>query len=157
MFHRRHHRCGLSLIELLVVVTLLGVFATAALMRFGRDTFGDTGARSQARLLSLAMLHAQRAAIRTGDSHGVVMQGPAAAATSWTVVRRRQDGSKVTVEGPHAVAERVRVSANASEMWFDFEGIGSQPFAAQLRGPNRSYTVHVEPWTRMIRTQESSP
>ena len=59
MLYRRTHRSGLSLIELLVVVTLLGVFATAALMRFGRDTFGDTGARSEARLLSLAMLHAR--------------------------------------------------------------------------------------------------
>ncbi len=157
MLKRRRLRSGLSLIELLGVVTLLGVFATAALMRFGRDTFGDTGARSEARLLSLAMLHAQRAAIRTGDPHGVVMQGPAAAATSWAIIGRRQDGSRVTVEGPHPVAERVRVSASASEIWFDFEGVGSQPFAAQLRGPNRSFAVQVEPLTRMIRTQEGSP
>ena len=53
MRKRRRSRLGLSLLELLVVVSLMGIFSSAAFMRFGRDVFGDSGARSQARKLSL--------------------------------------------------------------------------------------------------------
>lgn len=150
----RSRRSGLSLIELLVVITLLGIFATVVLMRFGRDTFADTGARGQARLVSLAMLHAQRAAIRTGDSHGVVFRGGTSKVDGWSVVHKLPDDRQVVIDGPHEIADGVKVAPNAAAIWFDFEGVGAQPFEATFRGKNRTYQVQVEPFTRMISTQE---
>ena len=156
MNNQRRRRPGLSLIELLVVVTLLGIFAGAAMTRSGRDVFADTGSRAESRLMSIAMLHAQRAAIRTGDPHGIVFQGPASSVVSWSIFQKRDDNSKVIVEGPHMIYENVDVSVSAAEMWFDFEGNGSQSFLVHLRGPNRAYQIQVEPLTRMIKTQDVS-
>ncbi|MGB7345747.1 MAG: prepilin-type N-terminal cleavage/methylation domain-containing protein [Pirellulaceae bacterium] len=153
----RRHRRGLSLLELLVVVTLMGVFASTAFMRFGRDIFGDSGARSVTRTVSLGLLQAQRAAIRTGDRHALIFQGPLANAISWTIIQETAGGSQVVISGPHTVADEVTMSCNQNEMWFDFEGAGSQMFAADISGPNRSYELRVEPLTRMIRTREVTP
>ena len=70
----------------------------------------------------MGLLHAQRAAIRTGDRHGVIMHGSSTNVQSWTVVRERRNGSTVVVDGPHAIPDEVVVSASSSAMWFDFEG-----------------------------------
>ncbi|QDT11429.1 prepilin-type N-terminal cleavage/methylation domain-containing protein [Planctomycetes bacterium K23_9] len=159
MNKKQLQRCrrGLSLLELLVVVTLMSIFASAAFMRFGRDVFGDTGARSESRTMSLALLQAQRAAIRSGDDHGLLTDGPASKITSWTVVQRRQDNSTVVIDGPHVIPDELSVSVSHNEMWFDFEGNGSQMFDVKLSGPHRKFQLRVEALTRMIRTFEVSP
>ncbi|MEZ6087597.1 MAG: prepilin-type N-terminal cleavage/methylation domain-containing protein [Pirellulaceae bacterium] len=149
-------RCGLSLLELLVVVSLLGIFSATALMRFGRDIFGDTGARSAARVLSLSMLHAQRAAIRTGNLHAVRLVSSDGKVSGWTVVEELPDTTQRIVDGPFTVAENITVKADGNEMWFDFEGNGNTSFSASIVGPNRAYSLTVEPLTQMIRTQEIS-
>lgn len=150
-------RRGLSLLELLVVVSLMGIFAATGMMRFGRDIFGDTGARSTARVLSLGLLQAQRAAIKTGDDHGVVVSGSLASATSWTVQHRLPDGTEIIIDGPHLIPDKVTMKASRADIWFDFEGNGTSVFTATLEGPNRSFEVQVQPLTRMIRTREVSP
>ena len=126
-------------------------------MRFGRDIFGDTGARSQARIVSLAMLQAQRAAIRTGDRHGLILQGPSSDATGWMIVQQRQDSSTLIVDGPHEYPEELTVSANRNDMWFDFEGNGSQLFEVTFTGPHRTFQLTAEPLTRMIHSEEVTP
>ncbi len=151
---RPQFRDALSLVELLVVVTMLGLFASAAMMRFGRDTFADSGARSESRLLSLTLLHAQRSAIRTGEMHGVVFQGGAASSMRWQVMKRDARGGLTAVDEEHDVAQGVSLTTDRHEIWFDFEGIGIVPFNARLAGVNRTYDVRVEPLTRMITTEE---
>ena len=123
-------------------------------MRFGRDIFGDTGARSVARVLSLSMLHAQRAAIRTGDFHAVRLQAANGKVANWVVIQKAANGSEQIIDGPFTIAQNITVKANADEIWFDFEGNGNDRFSATILGPNRTYALSVEPLTRMIRTQE---
>lgn len=147
----------MSLLELLVVVTLIGILSSVVLIRYGRDIFGDAGAKSETQILAQGIRHAQRAAIRTGDRHGLIVQGAASDITGWNIFRELSDGSRTLVDGPHLVTEEVTVSANASEMWFDFEGSGSSFFSAQLAGPNRQFEVKVEPFSRMIKTLEVTP
>lgn len=153
----RRRRCGLSLLELLAVVTLMGVISAAAAVRFGRDIFGDTGVRSGARTLSLAMLEAQRGAIRTGQTHGLQLYGPLNNASSWSVVRVEDDSSRTVVDGPHAIPKDYRVQVDASEVLFDFEGNGNTAFQADLFGPHRSWRISVFPLTRMIDSREVTP
>ena len=152
--HRVRCRRALTLIELIVVITLLGVFASAVMMRLGASVFADTGARIEARLMSNALLRSQRAAIQTGDTHGLIFHGPHSSVTGWSIFQRRPDGTRVTIEPTHHFASEVDVSTNHAEVEFDFEGNGTTTFHAKLTGPNRAYEVHVEPLTRMIRTRE---
>ena len=153
---RAVRRRGLSLLELLIVVTLMGILSSVVLMRFGRDIFGDAGAKSETQILAQGILHAQRAAIRTGDRHGVVIQGSEANVTAWNIMREFPDGSRTLVDGPHVVTEEVTVSTNAREMWFDFEGSGSSLFSIRLAGPNRVFALEIEPFSRMIQSRDIS-
>ena len=135
----------------------MGIFAAAAVSRFGRDILGDTGVRSGARMISLAILAAQRDAIRTGDSHGLEFQGSAKAVTSWTMVRLEKDGARQIVDGPYVVPIDYVVSVSADEVLFDFEGNGMNGFQADFHGPHRNWQVSVAPLTQMISSQEIKP
>ena len=141
----------MSLVELVVVITLMGVFAAAAMTRFSRGTLGDAGARSESRILANALLHAQQAAIRTGRPHGIVFAG--AKATRWETVERTLGGRSVMVDS-HDIANEVDVTVSRREIWFDFEGHGSEALRVNIRGPHREFQLEVVPLSRAIRTWE---
>ena len=154
---KRRSRFGMSLLELLAVIPLMGIFSAAAVTRFGRDIFGDTGVKSEARKISLGMLSAQRGAIRTGDRHGVVFDGSLSQATQWTVVRELSGGAREIVDGPHTIADDFSVSVDSDEIMFDFEGNGTSTFQCDLQGPHRSWRITILPLTRMIDSFEITP
>ncbi|MCA9136315.1 MAG: hypothetical protein KDB00_06145, partial [Planctomycetales bacterium] len=95
----------------------------------------------------------QRTAIRTGDPCGIVIQGTTTRATGWSIVRKVPGSSQVVVES-HLFASDVIVSATGNEMWFDFEGTGSELFQVRLEGTNRAYQIEVVPLSQMIHTEE---
>ena len=67
--HRRaNRRRGVTLLELLVVVTLMGTLSTVVVTRYGRDIFGDLGARSEAHRLSLDLQRAKSVTTPVTDS-----------------------------------------------------------------------------------------
>lgn len=148
---------GVSLLELIAVVTLMGVLGTAILTRLSRDILGDSGARSEARKLSLGMLEAQRAAIRTGNSHGVAFNGTTANATSWSIIQVDSLGTETLVEGPNSLPTDLAVSVSQARIMFDFEGNGSTAFDARLAGPHRVWQLRVAPLTQMIDSREITP
>ncbi len=147
-------RQGLSLLELVVVITLLGIFSAAAATRFGRDILGDVGVRGGARMLSLAILEAQRGAIRTGDRHAIEMNGSISNVTSFSVIRINNDGSRQVVDGPHEFPSDYRVSTNSKAAEFNFEGNGVASFVADFVGPHRKWRITVQPLTQMIDCRE---
>ncbi len=149
-----NHRRGMSLLELLAVVTLLGIFSTAVVARYGRSLFGDSGVRSGARMLSLGILEAQRGAIRTGNTHAILFQGTSSAVQSWSVIQIDPQGGRTLVDGPHEIPADYSLTVNTSEILFDFEGNGLDLLSAQFQGPNRRWELQVLPMTRMIQSQE---
>ena len=56
----------MSLLELMAVVTLMGIFATIAIARLGPTIFGDIGSQTDARRVGLVLLQAKRRAITAG-------------------------------------------------------------------------------------------
>ncbi len=150
-------RRGMSLLELLAVVALMGVFTAAVASRFGRDILGDVGVRGEARKLSLGMLEAKRCAVRTGDQHGIQLYGSTSDVTSWAVVRVHDDGSRTVVDGPFVVERDFTVKADRSELLFDFEGHAQSAFNANLVGPHRQWAIQIFPLTGMIDCQEVTP
>ncbi len=147
-------RYGVSLLELLAVLTLMGIMAAAAASRFDRSILGDTGVRSGARALSLGILQAQRAAIRTGDAHGIVFYGAKSNVSSWAVVRVMGNGARELVDGPYTIPGDYRVQVDTDEILFDFEGNGESTLLVDLIGPHRSWRISLFPLTRMIHSRE---
>lgn len=147
-------RQAVSLLELLAVMTLMGIFASVATMRLSRDVFGDTGARSEARRLSTGMLQAQRAAVRTGKPHVVVFHGSRHDVESWSIYQEENNGRRTLVDGPYEIRPEVEVSVDRQEIVFDFEGNGVPGAQVNLAGPHRRWRIQVMPLTRMIDSRE---
>jgi type II secretory pathway pseudopilin PulG len=143
-----------SLLELLAVIALLGIFATAVMSRYGRDLLGNTGIRSKASELSLSLLQAQRTAIKTGIPHGVLFRGSTSKVESWSVMRFENDGSQYLVDEVAPLTDDLQLSVSSDRIVFDFEGNGTSELQAKLTGPDRSWQVSVLPLTRMIDSHE---
>ncbi len=150
-------RLGVSLLELIAVVAILGVISAGVVSRFGRDAFGSVGVRGEARRLSLGLLEAQRCAIRTGDDHGIRTYGSTNSISAWEVVREYDDGSREVGDGPYSIPDDYQVQVDTSEIFFDFEGNGRSSFNVRLDGPKRYWQLRVFPLTRMIDCQEITP
>lgn len=150
-------RTGLSLLELLAVVSLMGVFTAAVASRFGRDILGDVGVRGEARRISLGMLEAKRTAIRSGETCGIEFSGPTSSITGWSVIRVLASGNREVVDGPFAIEKDFLVSADSKELLFDFEGHAQAALKAKLTGPHREWQIVVFPLTGMIDCSEVTP
>lgn len=140
MNRRTNERRGVTLLELLAVVTLLGIFASITMMRFGRSIFADFGARGETRAISLALLEAQRGAIKTGDNHYV--QFDATNAKSFSVLRVMDTGDRL-VDGPHALAADTVVTVSTTRMEFTFEGQALGDYNITLDGENWIWQLNV--------------
>ncbi len=110
-------RAGVTLVELMVVVALLGVLAALSSVQFDR-WMEDGRLKARVRGVADAFLLARAEALRTGDVHLVVMQ-QALGATSPVVVSR--DGSLASMdcsvgegEVVHALGEAPGVSWGTS-------------------------------------------
>ena len=73
---RTNRRRGVTLLELLVVVTLMGTLSTVVVTRYGRNIFSDMDARSEAHQLWLDLQHARSIAVRNGTAASVQFSQP---------------------------------------------------------------------------------
>jgi hypothetical protein len=110
--------------------------------------------RSKAKELSLSLLQAQRAAIKTGVSHGVLFRGSSSSVESWAVMRFEADGSQSLVDESAPLTDDYQLSVSSDRIVFDFEGNGTSELQARLSGPDRDWQVSVLPLTRMIDSRE---
>ena len=159
---RRHsQRRGVTLLELLVVVTLVGILSTAVVGRYGRAVFGDFGARTEGHQMWLDMQRARREAIRTGVPHTVHLMG--ASGGRWTGYRivagtaeQAAAGGGVTLGEPRVFAEELHVTGDSSTVEFDFEGQADRAVQLQLQGPHRQWQVRVLPLIGSVTVTETS-
>jgi len=145
---------GVSLLELLAVVTLIGILASVAIMRYGRTIFGDFGSQAEARILSLGLLQAQRAAVTSGDNHFV--QFDSLTPTSYRIFHREATGP-VLVDGPHILPAEVTATVSDTEMEFTFEGQALGAYVVTLAGDARSWRIDVIPINGAIRVTDTTP
>ena len=142
--YARCKRRGMTLLELLVVVVLMGIFAAVAMARFGPTLFSDFGSQSDARRLSLALLQAQRMSILSGDNHYLQFTIDNGHAVGFQIYRRASSGVEAAGEY-QAFSEKITVSASHPVAEFTFEGQSLAAYQFTLSGDHRHWQVNVVP------------
>lgn len=157
----RRHRRGVTLLELLVVVTLTGILSTAVIGRYGRAVFGDFGARTEAHQLWIDLQLARREAIRTGEPHTLLLTGPASG--PWTgyeiVTGTAEDaraGRGTSITEPRTFPAEMSAEGDSATIEFDFEGHASRAVTLLLRGPHRRWKVQVLPLVGAVSVTETT-
>ena len=155
MFRDKTRRRGVSLLELLVVITLLGIMASVAAMRFGRSLLSEFGAHAEARQLSLALLACQRAAVKTGDDHVLRLKRmDGGRALSYQILHNNA-GTLQLVDGPRSFPAMGPFAVHTATC----DSILKAPRGAyqiQLRGQPRRWQIDVVPVTGSIRVTDTS-
>lgn len=146
----------MSFLELAAVVAIVSLLTVTAIGTFGNATLSNGGAEGLARKLTLALNHARRATIATGDNHYVQLSPSSAAATSFALYRRIGSGS-VQVDASHAVPRDVTLSASHDVLEFGFDGAAMAGYSLDIAGKNRSWNITVVTLTGMPALAETTP
>ncbi len=141
--------------ELLVVVTLMGTLSTVVVTRYGRDIFGDIGARSDAQKLWIDLQHARGIAIRNGTVVSVILEKGSNGRYSGYRIAEGTGSRQVDVAEPSQFGSDINVTATAASVQFNFEGHATSTSTFHLKGPNRSWTLTVVPLSGSVRISET--
>ncbi len=156
MARRDIPRRAMSLLELIVVVAILGLVGVASISRYGHSAIGNGGAEGFARKLSLALVHARRSTISTGENHFLQLSPSSGNVTSFALFRRTGSGD-VQVDETRSVPQGVTVTSAATVLEFDFEGSALAGYSVSIAGPDRSWNVAVVILTGTVRVSETTP
>lgn len=118
---RWRQRRAFSLFELLAVVTVLGVVASMAVMKFGHDAYGTANAEGLVRRLALDISQARRRAIATGDDHYLQFNRVSGAVAGYALFRDASGGD-YQVDDTIAVPAGATVTTSADTWTYDFSG-----------------------------------
>lgn len=151
-------RRGVTLLELLAVVTIIGIIAAVGVARYGRSIFAEFGAGAVAREVSLDLLACHRAAIATGDDHFLRFVVSGGKAVSYRMMRDTGSGD-VAVDAAKVITDDVTVTITAptNDLNFRFEGQADAAYQIDITGNSRSYRVSVVPVNGAIHVTETTP
>ncbi|MDX1962084.1 MAG: GspH/FimT family protein [Pirellulales bacterium] len=151
-------RRGVTLVELLAVVVLLGIFGSLAMMRYGRAILGDFGAGADATKLANGLNYAKRTAIMSGNPHALqfIPSADGSVAVGGFQLVQLDDSLRqiAVVDGPFYFAPEVAVTSVLTQITFNFEGQSLQAASVTLAGPDISYQVTVQPINGGISTRK---
>jgi prepilin-type N-terminal cleavage/methylation domain-containing protein len=145
----------MNLLELLVVLTLIGIFAAVAAARLGPSPLQNFGAGADARRLALDLVQARRRAIATGDNHYLEFASIGGNVVGYTLYRRLSGGGVQAVDAYRTFAQQETVTASHVQAEFDFEGAALAAYQITFTGPGRTWQVSVVPATGAARVTES--
>jgi prepilin-type N-terminal cleavage/methylation domain-containing protein len=145
---------GLTLLELIVVLALIGIFAAVAAARLGTAPLKNFASHADARRLALDLLQARRRAIAYGDNHYLEFTSSGGQVVSYTLYRRLSGGGVEAVDEPREFPQQETVTASHAQAEFDFEGAALAAYQVTLAGPDRTWQVTVTPVTGAIRVTE---
>lgn len=143
-------RRGVTLLELVAVVTLMGVFAAVAASR-SNGFFADVTVRTQAETVAGLLHAAKRRAILTGTDSGLRFVESGGRITAFVPVER-SGAALVDTDAPLPTPEGIEVTCAQSELLFDFEGLASVSGATiDFVGEARQWRIELTPAASRIR------
>lgn len=152
----RMTRRAVTLLELVAVVAILGIFMLVAISRIGPGTLANVGARADARRLAVDLLQARRRSIATGENHYLAFAVVGGKATGYTLYRRKAGGD-VAVDSPHEFPGNVVVTTSDAAAEFTFEGAALAAYRITLTGPQQTWQVDVIPVTGAVDVLRTAP
>jgi len=149
----QQQRRGVSLLELIAVVALMGILFVAGAVRLGPGAANNISARAAARLLATDLRQSQRRAIATGDDHYVEFQTQGSVISGYQCFR--DPGSSPTaVDDVREIPSGLTVTSAESKWTFDFQGTAAAAYDATIAGPDRTWRVQVVPVTGTVKAFE---
>lgn len=136
---RRHQ--GYSLLELLAVVTILGLLAAIGATRLAPGIQGNVARGTDSFRTLMAMRQARAAAIATGDDHRLRMIATGGAITAFQI--ERLGGTTTIVEGPHNFSGETTILQTGSDATFNFQGEATVAPVLTFAGPDRTDRITV--------------
>ena len=146
-------RRAFSLLEVLAVVVLIGFLSLAGGTMLGNTSLANVGAEGLARKISLALVHARRSTIATGDNHYLQMT-PSGANVSSYAMFRKTGGGDVQTDTTCTVPTDVTVTSNSDTPEFDFEGAALGSYTITVAGPDRGWSISVALLTGAVQVAE---
>ncbi|MEW4455833.1 prepilin-type N-terminal cleavage/methylation domain-containing protein [Bremerella sp. JC817] len=135
---RRH---GYSLLEMLAVVTILGLLAAIGATRISPGLKGNLAAGSDSFQILMALRQARTAAIATGDNHRLRMLASSGTITGFQI--ERDGGSTTIVEGPHTLSSDTTITQVGGDATFNFQGEATVAPVITFAGPDRTERITV--------------
>ena len=142
-------RRAFSLLELMATVTIVGLIAGLAVMRFGHDGIETIDAAGVVRKLTVTTQLARRQAICEGLPAAIVFTRSGTKVSSWQLVRVTAGGDQA-VDDPMPVPTSFDLLVPASRWQFDYTGQLTSPAGGASATADSEFwewTVVVSPLT----------
>lgn len=145
-----------SLLEVIAVVTLIGIVSLAAISRYDNSSLENLSAEGYARLLQRDLLQARQRTAATGDNHYLSLTTSGSDVTTYTMWRRASGGD-VAVDQPRATPTGLTVTTSHTTLEFDFDGSALDSYSVTAAGPDRWWQVTTVTATGLSQVTDVSP
>ncbi len=147
-------RRAITLLELIAVLTLMGIMSAVTIARYSTGSQFFAGAQADMRRLITDLQLARRRAISTGDNHLISFTTTGGVITGYEMQRRDVNGGLTTLANSHTFNDEITVAVTPGNPEFNFQGEGLAAYQISLATNGRTWLITVVPITGYVNGTE---